>query len=164
MCLQIVGLSKLRSFPNRGSFHIFPVVFGTYGLEYSNANEILLLNTTNSWKSIRAALSGMLRTEGLATYIPLLNASSRQAVKYLLDQEGTEMDIHKALGRMTLRNILLASFGIEMDSLATETSAGPDDAQAKKQANLLEAVKVIFHTPMFEFLSTTLVSLLPTQI
>lgn len=68
----------------------------------------------------------MLRTEGLASYVAPLTASSRQAVKYLLDQEGMEIDIHKALGEMTLRNILLSSFGIEIDTLGGKTDDTAD--------------------------------------
>ena len=66
----------------------------------------------------------MFTTEGLANFVPILQDSAEKLAHLILERgkNGIEVEAHEPLGQMTLRNILLAAFGLKLDALLASSN------------------------------------------
>ena len=80
LSLQEVGLRQTRFFPHHGKSYLGPFTIGVTGLEKQAADEILIVSTNGSWKSVRAALSPMFSTDFLQSFMPMLKTNSARLV------------------------------------------------------------------------------------
>ena len=93
----------------------------------------------------------MFTGEGLATFVPILQDGAEKLASLILERgkSGMEVEVHEHLGQMTLRNILLAAFGLELDTLLAssngKSAAGIETSD--KHAKLLSAAHAIFYIP-----------------
>ena len=127
-CTQEVALKQTRSCPHRGPMEFIPGVIGTYGRYRYGCDQILILSTNNSWKSVRSAVQPMFGANSLSRYIPRLLEHAGQTTMSMLEagKSGQEVNMRSILGCFTFRNILFISMGID---------AGPDYNKAAENGS-----------------------------
>ena len=107
----------------------------------------------------------MFTSKGLSKFTPIIRDSARKLTTLLLERgkTGGEVDVHAPFGEMTLRNILLAAFGIEMDTLLAVSNGkgNPDTVSEDRNAKLLAAIHTVFYTPFSDLYVSKIIAPLP---
>ena len=98
----------LRTLPHRGISNTGVAQFAAHGRYWDAVKSGLVFDVGTTWKSTRSSVAPLFYNRSLSQFVPTLKASANKVAKVLLEQGvgGSEVDVARMMGRMTLQNTL----------------------------------------------------------